>query len=52
MKKPIGQEKNAGSLEGSNGLASLKEKDLEPIHNVRFEEGAYFEAVVDMKEWF
>lgn len=52
MKKSIrNQEKNAGSLEGSNGLPPLKEKDVEGILNFRFEEGAYFEAAVDMEEW-
>jgi hypothetical protein len=53
MKKPLrSQEKKVDSLEGSNGLPFLKEKDIESIHNFRFEEGAYFEAVVDMEEWF
>jgi len=53
IKKPIrSQKKNSESLEGSNGLAPLKEKDVEAIHNFQFEEEAYFEAVVDMEEWF
>jgi hypothetical protein len=53
IKKPIrSQQKNSESLEESNGLAPLKEKDVEAIHNSQFEEGAYFEAVVDMEEWF
>lgn len=53
MKKPIrSQEEDADSLGGSNGLAPLNEKDAETIHNFRFEEGAYFEAVVDMEEGF
>ncbi len=53
IKKPIRrQEKNSDSLEESNGFTPPKEKDVEAIHNSKFEEGAYFEAVVDMEEWF
>jgi hypothetical protein len=53
IKKPIrSQKKSSESLEGSNGLAPLKEKDAEAIHNFQFEEEAYFEAVVDMEKWF
>jgi hypothetical protein len=53
IKKPIRtQEKNSDSLEGPAELAPLKEKDVEAIHNFQFAEEAYFEAVVDMEEWF
>jgi hypothetical protein len=51
LKKPVqNQDKNSDSLEGSNGLTSLKE-EVEALHNLQFEKEAYFEAVVDMVEW-
>jgi uncharacterized coiled-coil DUF342 family protein len=52
IKKPIRtQDENSDSLEGTNGFALLKEKEVEAIRNFQFKEEAYLEAVVDMKEW-
>jgi hypothetical protein len=34
-----------------NHLPLLMDGNFEVIHDFQFEEGAYFEAVVDMEEW-
>ena len=45
-------EKDSDFSKEEDGLPLLMEGNSKAIHDFQFEEGAYFEAVVDMKEWF
>ena len=45
------QERNSGLSEDSNRLPPLKKEDSGALHYFQFNEGVYFEAVVDMNEW-
>jgi hypothetical protein len=45
-------EKDSDFSKEEDGLPLLMEGNSKGIHDFQFEEGAYFEAVVDMQEWF
>ena len=46
------QEKTSRTSEDSGRPIPLNEEDSGAIHYLQFDEGVYFEAVVDMQEWF